>query len=465
MMISEPERLETLVQTWSTGGDPAESIRQALGRTDDHPALALWAYRDERVGALITAHRKIAGWVDILRQVVPAETWRPEWARLLDRLPAVLRMWVFQAWSRRWPPESDFWAGCMNDPTVLQWLLQWSRQGPAWQAWVAERAHHIRADRMRRKILPEAPQAGPPSVPTEAPTWEAASSVYYATPMNGRYYWLIRYTTPSTDAWAVLGLRTQADRTVQDAVLVRLDPEDRTKYFGTPDPSYRALLAYLVIQHPALFGPDLDQPQSPLRRRVVRRESASPLIIQALERTPRAAWPFYLRTYAAAFVDPWLRWDATPELHQVRDLLTTSVFSAPGMARLPFSHPKEAAAFLAHLFNVLWGYHAPEEATRLVDWLDEVTRDSQCPSFLERFIERYRGSVFAPVPPRLTPEVRQALAKAYVLVRNRPLDETVTAGIKTLLTWTLRDLVDWVRSLAQAPTLPSESDLEDLDIS
>jgi len=464
MTISEPERLEALLRTWSAVEDPAESIRQALDRPDDHPALALWAYRDEQVGARITAHRKIAGWVDVLRQVVPAETWRPEWARLLDRLPAVLRMWVLQAWSRRWPPESDFWAGCLNDATVLQWLLQWSRRDPAWQAWVAERAHHIRSDRMRRKILPEAPQAATPPVQREAPTWEAAASVYYFTPMNGRYYWLIRYTNASTDAWAVLGLRTQADRMVQDAVLVRLDPEDRTRYFGTPAPGYMDLFRYLFLQHPAFFEPDLDLPRGPFRRRAVRRESASPFIVQALERTPRDAWPFYLRTYAAAFVDPWFRWDATPELRQVRDLLTASVFSATETTRLPFAHSKEAASFLAHLFNVLWGYHAPEEATRLVDWLDTVTQDLRRPAFLERFIGRYRGSVFAPVPPRLTPEVRHAWAQAYLLVRNRPLDESVVAGMKTLLTWTLQDLVDWVRSLAQATASPPESDLEDLEM-
>ncbi len=52
------------------------------------------------------------------------------------------------------------------------------------------------------------------------------------------------------------------------------------------------------------------------------------------------------------------------------------------------------------------------------------------------------------------------MAKAYFLVRNRPLDEAVATGMKTLLTWTLPDLVHWVRSLAQA-TVPPESDLED----
>ncbi|MCS7312619.1 MAG: hypothetical protein NZ742_06865, partial [Acidobacteria bacterium] len=456
MTISDPERLESLIQTWSTGGDLVQSIRQALDRTDDHPALALWAYQDEQVGALLTAHRKIAGWVDILRQVVPAEAWRPEWARLLNRLPAVLRMWVLQTWSRRWLPESDFWAGCLNDATVLQWLLQWSRQDSAWQVWVVQRAHHIRSDRMRRKILPEAPQAAPPLAQTEAPNWEVASSVHYVTPINGRYYWLIRYTSAASDAWAILGLRTQVDHTVQDAVLVRLDSEDRTELFRTSHPSYQVLFPYLMLQHPALFEPDLNLlTQGRFRRRTIRLESASPFIIQALEHTPRDAWPFYLRTYAAAFVDPWLRWDATPELGRVRDLLKVSVFSATETAQLPFSHSKEAASFLVHLFNVLWGYHAPDEMTRLVDWLDTVTQDLRRSSFLERFIERYRGSVFAPVPPRLSPEVRQALAKAYLLVQNRPLDEAVAAGIKTLLTWTLQDLADWVRSLARTTASPS----------
>lgn len=458
MTTPDRKRLESLVQAWSVAEDPVESVRQALERTDDHPALALWAYQDERVWSQVSSHRKIAGWVDILRRVVPAETWDAGWGRLLDRLPVPLRMWVLHAWSRRWPPESDFWAGCLNDPTVLQWLLQWSRQDPTWQTWVAERARHIRSERMRRKLLPEVPEALPPE--TETPTWHIAPTAYYVTPMNGRYYWILRYTTTPTDVWVVLGLRTQADRTVQDALFARVGPEDLTRAFGRSHRGYPALLGYLLLHHTTFFRLDLDRfVKGQFRNRTVRWERIAPFIVQALERTPRDAWPLYLRTYAPTFIDPWLRWDAMPELRQVQSVLTASVFSATGSEILPFSHPKEAFAFLAHLFNVLWSYHAPEEATRLVDWLDEITRDLQRSPFLDRFIDRYRGTVFAPAPPRLTPEIRQALAKAYFLVRNRPWDETLATGMKTLLAWTLQDLIHWLRHMAR-----TTSDLEDMDM-